>query len=52
MSEAIIRAANRPLRAAGGVVGYVAEWAWIGGMSCGAFGGALLGERMLILVFG
>ena len=52
MGQTIIRAAGAPVRMAGGVVGFLADWAWLGAASLMAFGGALLGERLLTLVFG
>ena len=52
MSEAIIRAAQGPVRMAGGLRAFVEDWAWIGGFAASAFGAALAGEWVLILVFG
>ena len=53
MAQAIFRATSVPVRVAGrAAAGFAADWAWLGAVSFTAFGGALLGERMLILVFG
>ena len=52
MGEAIIRAAHAPVRLAGGALGLIREWLWVGWACCAAFGGALLGERILVLLLG